>query len=67
MLSSMRIISWNIRGGGGSRIERIVAAIDGWQSYIVALSEFRAGARNRLTGGGPRGHKATASAHHGRP
>ena len=42
MLSSMRIISWNIRAGGGGRSERIAAAIDGWQPDIVALSEFRA-------------------------
>ena len=42
MLSSMRIISWNIRAGGGGRINQIAAAIDGWQPDIAALSEFRA-------------------------
>lgn len=38
----MRIISWNIRAGGGGRIDQIAAAIDGWQPDIAALSEFRA-------------------------
>lgn len=37
----MRILSWNIRAGGGKRAEGIVGQIIQWQPDIVALSEFR--------------------------
>ena len=37
----MRLISWNIRAGGGKRAPGIVKQIRHWQADIVALSEFR--------------------------
>jgi exodeoxyribonuclease-3 len=37
----MRIIGWNIRAGGGRRIEQIATQLWGWQPDIVALSEYR--------------------------
>ena len=38
----MRVLGWNIRAGGGRRIEQIAAQIWDWQPDIIALSEFRA-------------------------
>jgi exodeoxyribonuclease-3 len=40
--TSERIVFWNIRAGGGSRVDRIVGALQGWRPNVVALSEFRA-------------------------
>ena len=37
----MRIIGWNIRAGGGRRIELIADQLKRWRPDIVALSEFR--------------------------
>lgn len=37
----MRIISWNIRAGGGRRVAGIVAQLQCWQPDMVALQEFR--------------------------
>ncbi len=37
----MRIVSWNIRAGGGKRIEGIAKQLRRWRPDIVALSEFR--------------------------
>ena len=37
----MRIISWNIRAGGGKRIAGILAQLLDWRPDIIALSEFR--------------------------
>ena len=37
----MRIIGWNIRTGGGRRVERIARALARWQPDVVTLSEFR--------------------------
>jgi len=37
----LRIISWNIRAGGGRRAEGIVSQLLQWQPDIIALSEFR--------------------------
>ena len=37
----MRIVSWNIRAGGGSRIDQIQAQIERWSPDIVGLCEFR--------------------------
>ena len=37
----MRIIGWNIRAGGGKRIDRIADQIDAWCADIVVLSEYR--------------------------
>ena len=38
----MRLISWNIRAGGGRRVEDIADQLERWQPAVVALSEFRA-------------------------
>jgi len=38
----IRVVAWNIRAGGGKRIERIAAQIDKWQADVVGLCEFRA-------------------------
>jgi exonuclease III len=38
----MRIVAWNIRAGGGARIDGIYAQIAAWQPDIVCLCEFRA-------------------------
>lgn len=37
-----RVVAWNIRAGGGKRIEHIAAQIAAWGADVVALSEFRA-------------------------
>jgi exonuclease III len=44
----MRIVAWNIRAGGGSRVLAIAAQLLRWQADVVALSEFRATAPSRL-------------------
>jgi exonuclease III len=38
----MRIVSWNIRAGGGSRTAAIADQLARWSPDVVALSEFRA-------------------------
>ncbi len=37
----MRIVSWNIRAGGGKRREGIFAQLCQWRPDVIALSEFR--------------------------
>ena len=37
----MIIVGWNIRAGGGRRIERIAEQLASWDADVVALSEFR--------------------------
>ncbi len=37
----MRIVSWNIRAGGGRRVEQIASQLRRWRLDVVALSEFR--------------------------
>ena len=37
----MRIVSWNIRAGGGKRIAGILAQLIAWRPDVIALSEFR--------------------------
>jgi len=37
----VRIVGWNIRAGGGRRIDRIARALAKWAPDAVALSEFR--------------------------
>ena len=39
--SSISIISWNIRQGGGSRVDKILAALREEDPAILVLSEFR--------------------------
>jgi exodeoxyribonuclease-3 len=38
----MRIVAWNIRAGGGTRVDGIFAQLAAWQPDIVCLCEFRA-------------------------
>jgi exonuclease III len=38
----VRVVSWNIRAGGGRRVSAIAAQIARWAPDVVALSEFRA-------------------------
>jgi len=38
----VRIVAWNIRAGGGVRIDAIARQIERWAPDVVALSEFRA-------------------------
>lgn len=42
LYNAVRIVSWNIRSGGGRRRSDIAAQIKRWQPDIVALQEFRA-------------------------
>ena len=37
----MRIVSWNIRAGGGIRAERIASQIGRWRPDVLGLMEFR--------------------------
>jgi exonuclease III len=37
-----RVVAWNIRAGGGTRVDAIDAQIGRWAADVVALSEFRA-------------------------
>lgn len=37
----MRIVSWNIRAGGGARVEKIASQIGRWRPDVLALMEFR--------------------------
>ena len=43
----MRIVSWNIRAGGGCRVDEIAAQVQRWKPDIVGLQEFRATAPSR--------------------
>src|SRR2546429_9364817 len=38
----MRIVFWNIRAGGGTRVKRIARQLEAWGPDTVALCEFRA-------------------------
>lgn len=38
----MRIVAWNIRAGGGTRVQGIFDYIQSWQPDVVCLCEFRA-------------------------
>src|SRR4051794_12591009 len=44
----MRVLSWNIMHGGGTRIARIVEAIAGHDPDVIALTEFRTRAGEAL-------------------
>ena len=37
----MRIVAWNIRAGGGARVDAIARQLERWTPDVVALSEFR--------------------------
>jgi exonuclease III len=38
---TLRIVSWNIRAGGGRRVELIAEQLARWSADVVTLSEFR--------------------------
>jgi exonuclease III len=38
----VRIVAWNIRAGGGARVDAIARQLRRWAPDVVALSEFRA-------------------------
>ena len=42
MSDRIRIVSWNIRAGGGRRAEGILAQLLQWRPNIICLNEFRA-------------------------
>jgi exonuclease III len=39
----MRLLAWNIRQGGGSRLPRIAAALERHEANVLVLSEYRGG------------------------
>lgn len=39
----MRLLTWNIQHGGGTRIARIVEEISAYHADVIALTEFRNG------------------------
>src|SRR5262249_32019902 len=41
-ISTMRIVAWNIRAGGGKRCAAIAAQLERWSPDLVCLSEYRA-------------------------
>ena len=44
MTDQFCIVGWNIRAGGGKRVQDIAEQLRAWQTDIAVLSEFRAGA-----------------------
>ena len=48
----MRIVAWNIRAGGGRRVDTIARQLRRWAPDLVALSEFRATAPSRALAAG---------------
>lgn len=63
----MRVVAWNIRAGGGRRVEGIHAQLRRWRPDVLVLSEFRATAPSRelaarLAADGWRWQRATVSA-----
>src|SRR5262249_25836150 len=50
-IGAMRLLAWNIRQGGGSRLSRIAEALKRHDAEIVILSEYRGGpSASRLFG-----------------
>ena len=39
----MRLLTWNIRAGGGKRLPPILAAISGHEADVLVLTEYRSG------------------------
>lgn len=39
--AALRVLAWNIRAGGGRRVEDIAAQLGDWDPDVIALSEFR--------------------------
>jgi exonuclease III len=52
----MRIVSWNIRAGGGRRVAGIADQIARWAPDVVALAEFRATPPSAELAGALAGH-----------
>jgi exonuclease III len=48
----MRIVAWNIRAGGGRRVDGILRQLERWAPDAVALSEFRSTAPSRALAAG---------------
>ena len=48
----MRIVAWNIRAGGGRRVDAIARQLHRWAPDVVALSEFRATAPSQALAAG---------------
>ena len=48
MNEPLRVVSWNIRAGGGRRVDLIAGHIERWRADVVALSEFRGTPPSRL-------------------
>lgn len=46
-MDTIRIVGWNIRAGGGRRVEAIAEQLARWRCDIAALSEFRGTAPSR--------------------
>ena len=40
-MATLRIVSWNIRAGGGRRVRAIADQLSRWGPDVIALSEFR--------------------------
>jgi endonuclease/exonuclease/phosphatase family metal-dependent hydrolase len=40
-VSGLRVVGWNIRAGGGRRVDAIAGQLARWAPDVVALSEFR--------------------------
>jgi exonuclease III len=38
---SIRVVAWNVRAGGGRRVDEIAAQLRRWRADVVAISEFR--------------------------
>jgi exodeoxyribonuclease-3 len=47
-VNAMRIVGWNIRAGGGRRVEMIAEQLDAWTPDVVSLCEFRATPPSRI-------------------
>ena len=67
--NAVRLVSWNIRAGGGYRAADIVGQILAWRADIVALSEFRGtppsrGIASALAAAGLRFQRTTAAPAH---
>lgn len=47
---TMRLLTWNIRHGGGTRLSRIVEELAAYDADVIALTEYRAGPGKELRG-----------------
>ena len=42
-MTALRLLAWNIRQGGGTRLPAIAAALSRHEADILVLSEYRGG------------------------